>query len=131
MTMMTPITSTAATAIRHPESDRAERLAACASVVGEMLAEAALALDMAAAMPPDRRFGSYVQAHMRMVGAVMFLSELCDQNEDAFRVIRMEIICSLDTPDADLIRDIAVRLDAAFGMELHSISIGIAYDRYA
>ena len=130
MTLMTPITPTAATPIRHPGVDRAERLTACASTAVEMLAEAARALDLATTLPPDSTSGVYCQSRMRMSAAALLLCEIDDQCSDAIRESTQEIIIAAGTTDSDEIRDLAARLDAVIQLELYQIKLGELWDRY-
>lgn len=129
MTMMTPITpKPPATAIRHPLMDRAERLAACKAVSGDMLSEVARMFDLAAETTFEFRRGLHEQVQLRLAGVALLLAELDAQDGST---ILSEIVDISDTPDPERIRDLAARLDAALGMELHSVKIGLAYERYA
>lgn len=131
MTLITPITPTPASAIRHPSLNRAERLVACRDIVVEMLTNAASHLYFAQVMSPDFKYSILAQARIRMTGAALLLSELHGQGEDVGRTIMSEIIATADTQDADMVRGIAARLNAAFDIELHQVELGMLYDRYA
>lgn len=143
MTLMTPITTTPATAIRHP---RAERLAAFKELAGNIVAQAAEDLEFAAAIRVDieaimnspggwpTRAGMQIQAARRLIGLAVLAGELDRTTVCAVAPIINEMTrggLTKGEKSADKIRSLGERLDAAIDIELHQIKIGIAYDRYA
>ncbi|UFM66780.1 hypothetical protein LOS78_12675 [Paracoccus sp. MA] len=134
MTMMTPIDTPPATAIPQTAFQADEKLTAFAAVAGEMLADAAQALDTAAGAPASVAAGLRRQARMRISGVSLLIEDiahLMPHDHVTQLITDLGALIDVQSVSPDQVRLSADMVDALIEMELYQLRLGTIYSRYA